>query len=514
MTGREAALLGTLVLVVVSGSETARAQGTPYTRSSPLRPCCGVAGTESAPPLRDTVPSLLSVSRNAAAIPQVLGTAWHRLSAQARSTRGDWRRPQEAAQSEQIALVAEGLQRAGQWTVAGGAEYLRATDAGVAWRKTSDAYLGNTYIWADSVGGTFRRDELGLAGAIASPIWHGITAAVQLDYGIGQGARRNDPKPLFRRRVAELAPAVTYAIGRHVVGAGVMIGWQREDLEIGGGASAEFPVVFRLRGLGTFDRTQLISAERAMIGGVTGGHAGWSRTGDRWQMAVGGTVRIERDSVRDGIATPVSGGAMRRVRSDGQAALRYRTDRGGAEVSAALRTEEARGFDPVFRAVNVIEDGTTLQTRLRWWRGPDPVAARWAVTINHSRAQLLRRDLAAETEWNATTPSISGVVARRLPAPAGNMVIGLGAGAGWRAHAEYAVGRPTRLTSILAMGDFAVVAAPQRQALATIAWERRWVGGTSSRLRLDGVVARTVGVLADSRESLTRTHLSLSLELY
>lgn len=396
----------------------------------------------------------------------------------------------------------------------GGAGYRRASDADVAWRNTSDAYLGNSFIWADSVGGTFRRDELGLAGAIVSPAWHGLTAAVQLDYGIGQGARRNDPKPLFRRRVAELAPALSYAIGRHQVGVGAIIGWQREDLEIGGGASAEFPVLFRLRGLGTFDRTQLISAERAMIGGVAGAHAGWSHHGDRWLLAVGGTVRVERDSMRDGIATPVSGGSTRRVRGDGEAALRYRVDRGGFDVTAALRNEEARGVDPVFRAVNVIDDGTTAVTQVRWWRGRDPVDARWLATLVGQRTQLLRRDLAAETTWNVAMPSLTAALARRVPVTGGAVLLGLGGGAGWRERATYAALRPSRLTPILALADYAVVSAPHRHALATVAWERRSGGGASSRIRLDAVVARTHSALADARSALTRTNLSLTMELY
>lgn len=514
VAGRGAIASVAIVLAALWGSSAVSAQHTPATGTSPLRPCCSHDWSDVVQPVRDTVPSLLSASRNAAVLPQVFGTSWRRFALQAKSTGGGLRRPQEAGRSDQVSLSAEGSQRAGRWTVIGNAAYRRATDSDVAWRNTSDAYLGNVYIWADSVGGTFRRDELALSGAIASPSWHGLTAALHLDYGIGQGARRNDPKPLFRRRVAEVSPALAYTVGRHTIGIGVLVGWQREDLEIGGGASAEFPVVFRLRGMGTFDRTQLISAERAMIGGGTGAQIGWSRNGDRWTLALGGTVRVERDSVRDGIATPVSGGASRRVRGDGQVALRYRAADGGVDLSAALRNEEARGVDPVFRAVNVIDDGTTATTRVRWWRGRDPVAARWLATIVGHRAQTLRRDLAAETTWNAAMPSLTAALAHRVPVGSGAVLLGMGGGAGWRERAAYAALRPSRLTPILALADYAVVSAPQRHGLATVAWERWGRGGVASRIRLDGVVVRTAAALADARQSLTRTHLSLTMELY
>jgi len=503
-----------LCQIPLGGRSVALAQGTPYTSSSPLRACCLGAASEQEIAIRDTLPSLLSVSRNAASIPRSLSQSWRRVLGQARATEGGWRRPQDAARINALALTAEGEQRAGAWFVSGGVTYGRASDVGVSWRNTSDAYLGNSFIWADSVGGTFQRDELALAGALVTPSWRGVNAGVQIDYGLGQGARQNDPKPLFRRRVAELSPAVAYTFGRQQIGAGVMLGWQGEDLEIGGGLSAEFPLVYRLRGLGTFDRTQLISAERAMIGGVSGAHAGWSRTGDRWVTAIGTTLRVERDSVRDGIATPVSGGATRRTRRDGEAALRRRSARGGLEVAAALRMEEARGVDPIFRAVNVIDEGTAMEARLRWWRGVDPVAARWGAGLVVSQSRLSRRDIAAETSWEAVMPSLAATATRRVPAPGGDLLLGVGGGLGWRGSTAYSAQRPTQLTPILALADFGVVSAPTRRALLSLAWERIVAGRVSSRVRVDGSLARTSGRLADDRESLARSMWSLSLELF
>ncbi len=47
---------------------------------------------------------------------------------------------------------------------------------------------------------------------------------------------------------------------RQQFGAGVMRCWQRQHFEMDGGLSDESPLVHRLRGLGTLDRTQLIFA--------------------------------------------------------------------------------------------------------------------------------------------------------------------------------------------------------------------------------------------------------------
>ncbi len=428
--------------------------------------------------------------------------------------RGAWRRPQDAAHREAVSLVAEGAQAAGGWLTTGAAQYQRATDADVPWNNSSDAYLGSSYVWADSVGGTFRRDALALSGALVAPAWRRLTAAVQLDYGLGQGARRNDPRPLFRRRVAEVAPALAVVMGQQTFGLGAIVGWHREDQEIGGGTSTEFPVVFRLRGIGTFDRTQLISAERAVLGGVVGAHAAWARTGDRWQWSVGSTVRLERDSVRDGISAPVTNGATRRVRADGTTAVRRRSDRGGVEWRASVRTEDARGRDPVFGATNAIDEATRGESEVRWWRGGSPTDAGWSAKLGAERAVLSRRDVATETEWRATVSEIGASVGHRFGGQTRTILVAGGGAIGRPSATSYVARRPSRMSPVLALADYAVITANRAHAAMSLAWETRNAGAVVRRLRLEGTLNRTHGVLADGRRSLARAQWTLAYELF
>ena len=502
-----------IILATVWQATRLDAQGTPYTATSPLRICC-TSPLARWGAVRDTAPSILGATRNVAGLRTALGDEWRRVRVAAEGARGEWRRPQEAAQREALSLSAEGSQSAGKWLTTGSAQYQRATDANVAWNNSSDAYLGSSYVWADSVGGTFRRDALSLGGALVTPTWRRVTAGVQLDYALGQGARRNDPRPLFRRRVAELAPAIAIAIGKHTLGFGALVGWHREDQEIGGGTSTDFPVVFRLRGIGTFDRTQLISAERAVLGGVMGAHAGWARTGNRWQASLGSTIRIERDSVRDGISTPVTNGATRRVRVDGTAALRRRLDRGGMEWRAGLRTEAARGRDPVFLATNAIDEATTFATQLQWWRGDSPIDARWSAELGAEQAVLSRRDVAAETEWRATVPGIRASGGHRFGGREHTVLIAVAAGSDRASDASYASLRPTRMTPVLALADYAVVGAARTHGGLIVAWETRTDGTVVRRLRLEALASRTNGRLADERQALGRTRWTLAYELY
>jgi hypothetical protein len=501
-----------LVIAVRSGRPLP-AQGTPYTATSPLRPCCA-SSNATMQAVRDTAPSILRASRNAAGVRTALGEQWRRVVVMADGTRGEWRRPQEAAAHEALSLVAEGAQRAGSWLTTGVAQYHRAVQSGVSWNNSSDAYLGSSYVWADSVGGTVRRDALALSGAVITPVWRHLTAALQVDYALGQGARRNDPRPLFRRRVAELSPALSLTMGRQTIGLGAMVGWHREDQEIGGGTSTEFPVVFRLRGIGTFDRTQLISAERAVLGGVVGAHAAWARAGERWQWSLGSTLRVERDSVRDGISTPVTNGATRRVRLEGTTAVRRRSDRGGIDWRTSLRSEDAQGRDPVFSAINAIDDATTLHSDVQWWRGDSPQDARWSVALTVEQATLSRRDVATETEWRATVPGISALAGHRFAGGARALAIAVGGGVQRPTTTSYEALRPSRMTPVLALADYAVVSAPRAHGSLALAWETRADGMVTRRLRLETTVHQTTGTLADARRSLGRTQWMVGYEVY
>ncbi|HYW30112.1 MAG TPA: hypothetical protein VE869_01315 [Gemmatimonas sp.] len=504
------AALFALQLGALAVTSALNAQTTPAAASSPLRPCCqpsaGSMVLPHATPLaRDTLPSVGRVLRQPGGIGDALPVRLQGIALTASTSGGTLRRPQQPARADVGEFRAEGARR-GAWRTAGGARYRRGREADVAWRNGSDAYLGNAYLWADSVGGDYRRDELALDGGVETPSWHGLRAALGLDWGLGQGARRNDPRPLFRRRVAELAPALTLSRGAHTVAAGAIVGWQREDLEIGGGSSTEFPVLFRLRGIGTFDRTQLISGQRSVLGSVMGGQGAWAWGGTRWALAFGGAVRVERDSVRDGIATPTDGGATRRLRTDWRLLARRTGARGGVEVDANAAREEGRGRDPVFAAINAIDEGRRESVHLAWWHGgagARPLDARWRLDLTLSAHTLSREDIAAETAFDAATRSIMLGGTRRVAFGGGALTV---SGAGILTAPENSaltIARPSRITSILARDDHTVLTARQRGMQGVLTWERRLGAEAMGRIRVDGIMLTTPDGLRTRQWRLT-----------
>lgn len=508
---RDAALTGAVAALCVVSAAPLWAQATPYAASSPLGICCH-SGSAVRVSL-DTAPGLLRTARLMAAHDD-MPAVWRRFVVRTHSVAGDWRRPQAAATNREGLVLAEGGQTAGKWRLWGQAAFAKQHESDVQWRNQSIASLTSAYVWADSVGGTFRSDRLVLAAAIISPSWRGFTVALPVDYGLGQGARRNDPRPLFRRRVAELSPSIRWQRGAHQLGLGAMIGWHREDLEIGGGTTTEVPVVFRLRGISTFDRTQLISAERALLGGVMGGHGGYAWRSARWQIATGATIRVEQDSVRDGIASPVSGGHSRRVRGDLRAAIRRQGGASGGELDLLAKQETLRGRDPVFIAVNATAEGRQLHASASWWRGTERVRAPWSASMDVALHTFVARDVAAETRWQATRIPLTLRGGRRWQRTDHGWVAELGVTHHAVTNTARVAARPTRLTPVLVDADYAVAAIPATGGQFMLAWDRLHGGQLASRLSLVGASQQSRGVLFDGRRGLAAHTFTLALEVF
>ncbi len=477
-------------VALLLGAAALGAQGTTASATSPLRPCCRVGGTDLLP-VSDSLSGVLRSTGLASSAHELRLGVPSRLVRLAGTRRdGAWHRPQEPAAIEMAEASAAGWQALGTWTVAGRALWRRQREYDVRWRNTSDAYLGTPYVWADAEGGTWRADQVELGAALGSPAWRRLRLGLGTDYAIGEGARQNASRPLYRRRVLELTPALSWSLGSHVLAAGITRGWHREDLEVGGGAFRD-PTIYRLRGISTFDRTQLITAERAMLGGVGGATVGHAWQGRTWSSTVAWRRRTEVDSVRDGIARPEFAGGSRRVRDDLRAVLRRSHAVGGIEGSAAFAREAARGTDPIFRAVNQLDDGTRGTLRLVAWSGSSLPSARWLLALDGTRQTLERHEVVSETRWSVPQREVGleAVARRSLPAlrlVAGARVAALRAGA-----TRYESGRPTALTPILAADDFSVVSAPGRSlgVVLGLEWGDINEGAPSGRLRLERSVA-------------------------
>ncbi|MFN3596436.1 MAG: DUF6850 family outer membrane beta-barrel protein [Rubricoccaceae bacterium] len=458
----------------------------------------------------DTLPGLWRLGRNAAGLAAAGPAAPSRLGLRADARAGALRRVQAPARTGGGRVETEGQRAFGGEVVARGVfAFGRRAEAGRRWGNTANPTGRSPYVWADSAGGDWLRDGLAAEVAVALPSpGAGIRPGLRADYAAEQGARRDDPRPLFRRRALMLAPGLARRLGGGLsAGLVAEAAFEREENEVGFFAGDD-PLVFRLRGLGTFDQTALVRAQRATVGRTLGataqlaGEAG--RT--RWAVAAGGAAHAAE--TRDGVATPAFGGSVRGRAAHARAALRQAGARGGAEAALDVRADRLRGTDPVFRAVNTVDERAHAEVALAHWRGAaSPAGARAALGLKVGAERLVRRDVATQTRWAVTALAARADARSLLPGgfdTSGRLI------ARAPLAAAYAADRPTTLTPVLVRPDFDLHAAPSLDAELGLGAVRTLRSGRAVRVALRGGTAAgwPAGRFA------TRPFLLLSLDLF
>ncbi|MBC8044014.1 MAG: hypothetical protein IAF08_11295, partial [Rhizobacter sp.] len=472
------------------------------------------------------------------------------------------RRPQSPLQADVGKFRTEGWQPLGLWMASGKFEYARRAERGVNWSGVADAYAGTPYIWADTVGGDWSADETKLAASVGTPEWlEKIAFGAEVNYAVSQGSRQNDPRPFYRRRDVGVAPAVTIRLAAaHRIGSSVMLGWTQEDGEMGYFTTATDFILYRLRGLSTFDRGATNSSDRRTTGrslvwsaqysgnSDSGDSDGREVRGDRsrvamWQWAVSGNLSAERADTYDGISIPQFAGRFVRNGFGATARVRYAEPASSAagnhiEMSLAFKETDGRGaedfssdmqstLEPDFLATNVIDKSRQVSARLEWWQAnskgeSSKVQSPLWVSGEIIFVDLSRKDIVGETAWQATTTSAALRISSSLGTSSGTgqawgVPIFLSAYVGTTVPVQsgYEEAMPTRFSDILVRPDLAVNAARQVRAGIMLAAEVPLaVAGLSlMRIVVNTDIAHSSDRFADGSAIGQRTAAGIRLEV-
>lgn len=488
-------------------------------------------------------------------------TGWFRVDLGGEG--GSWRRARDPRAIRRLRLETGGDRALGPWRTEGRLSFTQASHEGIRWSSVAAPYAGTPYVWADSTGGDWLRSDVVLGGWVGHRRGGGSRAGgverpgeedesshdSALRFGIGfeaawgQGARRSDPRPLYRIRDLRLLPGVAWEGAAGTLGLALEITGVLEEGEIGFFAGDD-PFVYRQRGFGTFDRTQLVRAVRTREGLRTGLGVQGMRTVSSGTLVAAGWFVIHEDSIRQGIANPVPGGRFRR----GEASFRGTLETpGGASMALAAYSTRGEGTDPVFQAINVEIQSRSVEAEGSIpWRGD---------VVPHARMGLrqeMREDLAAGTRWSAlrahleagveggTTGPGAGARQRSLSSdvrglrdPSERTADGPRPGHAWQwsvrgglaipVRDSFEADRPTLLTSRVVQPDF-------HHARDAIGWLGGAVSleGRSGRLTLRGDHGRRLGLWEGATEPLHlppdpnarslprggRTSLTLSVTLF
>ncbi len=422
---------------------------------------------------------------------------------------GPLHRPQHPSGLQLGQLQSEGTATLSGWQVYGAFAYTRRNDRRVEWSAISDPHDRRAYVWADSIGGAWYRNHVDLEAAFASPkLLDRVYGGVRIQYSVGQGARRNDPRPQYRTRTVDVQPGVSVGLGaQHEVGAQAVLRWQMEENEYGL-FTTDDPFVYRLRGYGTFDRAQIVRGERRTSGPRYGGSVQYAGAASAWQWDAGITYTTGEDEVQDGIRAPAFGGRhnVQEFQFSGAA------QRSRSALSVQLRADagwwEGRGTDPVFRAVNVISEDAHLQLEASLWPGERRAQASWGIGAAIRGDEVLRRDVVSQTEWAATAlqTTVRGWIQHQITS---SFVARVQPQVGYYqpvAH-RYAAQSPTRLTSEIVYPDYAYYSTARWATRMHMGIGWRSSGADSDRLRLSvtGDYSRAQAPIEASRRALRIT---------
>lgn len=437
---------------------------------------------------------------------------------------GTFRRPQEPLAITTLRFFSEGAQRFGEWTTSGALRYERRAENDVRWSNVHNAYAGTPFVWADSVGGDWQKDLVLLSAALGTPEFFGfLSAGIVADYDVAQGARQSGARPLFRARNIRLAPSLAFRLTDELR-LGIMATYlsRFEEGEFGT-ADVSFPQLIYLRGLGTANATVLNSAERRTLGEGIGIGIGAQGRLSEWRWSLAGQFLARQDSTQDlAFAQELGRTAFRfagrydeRLLSLALAA-RYATSDFGVEAVLRAHSLEGRGTDPIFLAVNTIDETQTLTLSLDWWQGASRLYAPLAIGIHASLAQLLRRDILAETKWQRALLSAHATfgTAQRLGEQAW-LIAQFSGGAGFAPASSYAAGRTLELTPILVRPDFVVNAASRFWLGALLALETpiAALGNSTARFVLRGSALQSPAQFDDGALLGGRSEFNASVEL-
>lgn len=372
---------------------------------------------------------------------------------------GAFRRPQEPKMRKDFLLHTEGLRQVGKWTYFGRFDYQKSQDRVLAYSHVNDPFDGNPFIWADTLAGDWQRDHIGAQIAVGSPVWAGRwRTGLGINYHVGQGARTRDPKPFYRLRNLELRPALHFqANARTHWGAVAHIGLKQEENEVGY-YSDEFPLLYRLRGYGTFSRTPTVTAERRRTGNVYKlllQYQHFTLNNAQWLVQMGGGFRQEK--TREGIATPTNGGDF--GESIGELFLSWNkpAQQQNWTVELQLLNQNGSGRDPILMANSVSYNWLTASGRYGFWQNKTGLFRH--LFLKPKLQVLQQSDQISRTDWNISNLTLTADWHERRPIRKAWLWYGIETGYRARLARAFAANRPTPLTTALVRPDYEILSA-------------------------------------------------------
>jgi hypothetical protein len=220
-----------------------------------------------------------------------------------------------------------------------------------------------------------------------------LQAGITLQYEGGIGDRRNTPKPLYRFHHLSVNPALIYRHTLGVLALHIHYRQQSEDLEMGQYVF-DSPLLYRLRGYGTFSRTPFVSGTRLLNANTLGGSLEFNKA-DHNENEWSGFLSYDRTKgmVEEGIGITTRGGEWNTQIVSGEFNWKHNRIVRQWDVRTSSSLSRLSGIDPVFQAVNYYINRFSIRTQTRYTWNTQQYAQ---FDIDYSTRQ--QRDLVTVTD--------------------------------------------------------------------------------------------------------------------
>lgn len=306
---------------------------------------------------------------------------------------GNFARPQLPASGMAGGFEAKGRKRVNRLVWDGQFTYRYQQDERQDLNNTSLHPDAQPYLWADTATGRWDRNYFDARVQLREINQRKIQWGASLFFRGGQGDRFNDPRPLYRFRRMGIAPELYFHLSdTRWVALQLSFSSFSEDNEMGF-FSVDDPLLYRLRGYGTFSRTAFVSGERQLSAQKAGIALRWME-----QERLSGllSAAAEWGKAEEGVAIINTAGEWQSL----MAAFSLNRNWShplNPKLSLNGYARRNSGTDPIFGAINarLQTAGAKLSTQVSQ---QDSSAFHWYLQANGGWTVRQQEDLATFTE--------------------------------------------------------------------------------------------------------------------
>ena len=184
---------------------------------------------------------------------------------------GNYKLAQQAKNNQQLNFETERYLQLGKSLFYGGFSYTQQWEKELKLSDVLDPYRGTPYLWADSIGGNWKKQLYALELKASSPalLKRKLHLGISADLNVATGARQNDPRPLSTNNQIKVSPGLLWNIAsKHTLGLNGIYQRYREDISMETKNTNVNHRIYRFLGMGQMElpTTFVTSASRIYEG--------------------------------------------------------------------------------------------------------------------------------------------------------------------------------------------------------------------------------------------------------